>query len=88
MEALGEDGRARYDERHKIPYTFAVLMEAQNSISSIVPLSTTRRASQAIHINGYVIPQRFGHMRQSMGGLHATTQAIGISLKSFCQRDI
>ena len=42
MMVLGKDGVARYEERHKIPYTFAVMMESQR-ISSIVPLSTTRR---------------------------------------------
>ncbi|GFY69727.1 cytochrome P450 2U1 [Trichonephila inaurata madagascariensis] len=56
MEVLGKDGRARYEERQKIPYTFAVLMEAQRFASN-VPLSTTRRASQDIHINGYIIPK-------------------------------
>ncbi|CAL1272969.1 unnamed protein product [Larinioides sclopetarius] len=56
MEVIGKDGRARYDERNKIPYTFAVLMEAQRYASN-VPLSTTRRANQDIHINGYVIPK-------------------------------
>ncbi|GIY72211.1 cytochrome P450 18a1 [Caerostris darwini] len=68
MEALGEDDTASYDERHKIPYTFAVLMEAQR-ISSIVPLSTTRRASQAIHINGYVIPKG-SDICANLWGLH------------------
>ncbi|GBL95313.1 Cytochrome P450 2A6 [Araneus ventricosus] len=56
MEVIGKDGRARYDERNKIPYTFAVLMEAQRFASN-VPLSTTRKANQDIHINGYVIPK-------------------------------
>ncbi|GFV68980.1 cytochrome P450 2F3 [Trichonephila clavipes] len=56
MEVLGKDGRARFEERQKIPYTFAVLMEAQRFASN-VPLSTTRRANQDIHINGYVIPK-------------------------------
>ncbi|CAL1272971.1 unnamed protein product [Larinioides sclopetarius] len=56
MEVIGKDGRARYDERNKIPYTFAVLMEAQRYASN-VPLSTTRKANQDIDINGYVIPK-------------------------------
>ncbi|GFY37097.1 cytochrome P450 2U1, partial [Trichonephila inaurata madagascariensis] len=51
-----QDGRARYEERHKIPYTFAVLMEAQR-FGNIVTLSGTRKANQDIHINGYVIPK-------------------------------
>ncbi|GIY72209.1 cytochrome P450 18a1 [Caerostris darwini] len=56
MEVLGKDGYARYDERHKVPYTFAVIMEGQRFASN-VPLSTTRKASQDIHVNGYVIPK-------------------------------
>lgn len=56
MEVLGKDGRARYEERNKIPYTFAVLMEAQRFASN-VPLSTTRKTNQDIHINGYTIPK-------------------------------
>ncbi|XP_055941700.1 uncharacterized protein LOC129971749 [Argiope bruennichi] len=56
METIGKDGRTRYDERHKVPYTFAVLMEAQRYASN-VPLSTTRKTNQDIHIDGYVIPK-------------------------------
>lgn len=39
---LGKDGVARYEERQKFPYTFAVMMESQR-YSNIVPLSTTRQ---------------------------------------------
>ncbi|KAF8786688.1 Cytochrome P450 2B11 like protein [Argiope bruennichi] len=56
IEAFGKDGRARYDERDKIPYTFAVIMEGQR-YGSIVPLSGTRFASQDIPVKGYVIPK-------------------------------
>ncbi|XP_035220743.1 cytochrome P450 2U1-like, partial [Stegodyphus dumicola] len=56
MEVLGKDGIARYEERHKIPYTFAVVMEAQR-YSSIVPLSTTRSANQDFQIRGLIIPK-------------------------------
>ncbi|GFU01095.1 cytochrome P450 2A6 [Trichonephila clavipes] len=42
MEFIGQKGRARYEERHRIPYTFAVLMEAQR-FGSIVTLSATRK---------------------------------------------
>ncbi|GBN77768.1 hypothetical protein AVEN_150801-1 [Araneus ventricosus] len=41
MEVVGKDGRARYDERDKIPYTFAVLMEAQRYASN-APFSGNR----------------------------------------------
>ncbi|GBO33149.1 hypothetical protein AVEN_223966-1 [Araneus ventricosus] len=41
MEVVGKDGRARYDERDKIPYTSAVLMEAQR-YASIIPFSGNR----------------------------------------------
>lgn len=56
ITALGKDGVARYEEREKIPYTFAVIMESQR-YSSIVPLSTTRCASQDITVRGYTIPR-------------------------------
>ncbi|GFR06306.1 cytochrome P450 2U1 [Trichonephila clavata] len=56
MEFIGQDGRARYEERHRIPYTFAVLMEAQR-FGTIAPLSGTRKTNQDIHINGYIIPK-------------------------------
>ncbi|XP_055941687.1 cytochrome P450 2U1-like [Argiope bruennichi] len=56
MEATGLDGRARYDERDKIPYTFAVLMEGQRYASN-VPMSGNRIATDDIPVNGYVIPK-------------------------------
>ncbi|GFT30577.1 cytochrome P450 18a1 [Nephila pilipes] len=68
MEVIGKDGRARYEERHKIPYTFAVLMESQRFASN-VPLSTTRKANQDIHINGYVIPKG-SEIFANLWGLH------------------
>ncbi|KAG8156125.1 hypothetical protein JTE90_009297, partial [Oedothorax gibbosus] len=36
MEVAGKDGRVRYEERNKFPYTFAVVMESQRK-SRIVP---------------------------------------------------
>ncbi|CAL1288185.1 unnamed protein product, partial [Larinioides sclopetarius] len=51
MEAFGKDGRARYDERDKIPYTFAVIMEAQRYASN-APMSGNRIATDDIPING------------------------------------
>ncbi|CAL1288186.1 unnamed protein product, partial [Larinioides sclopetarius] len=56
MEVFGKDGRSRYDERDKIPYTFAVIMEGQR-YGSIVPLSGTRFASQDIPVQDYIIPK-------------------------------
>ncbi|GBN35263.1 Cytochrome P450 2U1 [Araneus ventricosus] len=56
MDAVGKDGRARYDERDKIPYTFAVLMEAQRYASN-VPMPGNRIATDDIPIDGYVIPK-------------------------------
>ncbi|CAL1272963.1 unnamed protein product [Larinioides sclopetarius] len=55
-EVLGKDGKARYEERDKIPYTFAVIMEAQR-YGSNVPLSGNRLAFDDIPINGYIIPK-------------------------------
>ncbi|GFT30579.1 cytochrome P450 18a1 [Nephila pilipes] len=56
IEAVGKDGKVRYEERHKIPYTFAVLMETQRFVS-VARLSGTRRASQDFYIRGYLIPK-------------------------------
>ncbi|GFT30578.1 cytochrome P450 18a1 [Nephila pilipes] len=56
IEAFGKDGKVRYEDRHMIPYTFAVIMEAQRFVS-IVRLSGTRKASQDIPVRGYVIPK-------------------------------
>ncbi|XP_055940911.1 cytochrome P450 2J5-like [Argiope bruennichi] len=55
-EVLGRDGQARYEERDKIPYTFAVMMEAQR-YGSIVPLSGNRLAFEDISVNGCIIPK-------------------------------
>ncbi|XP_055940687.1 cytochrome P450 18a1-like isoform X2 [Argiope bruennichi] len=56
MEVIGKDGWARYEERERIPFTFAVIMEGQR-YGSITPLSGTRFASQDIPVKGYVIPK-------------------------------
>ncbi|XP_015906533.3 cytochrome P450 2J4 [Parasteatoda tepidariorum] len=56
MDVIGRDGAVKYEERDKIPYTFAVLMESQR-FSSIVPLSTTRQANQDISIKNFIIPK-------------------------------
>ncbi|KAG8175401.1 hypothetical protein JTE90_022460 [Oedothorax gibbosus] len=69
MEVAGKDGRVRYEERNKFPYTFAVVMESQRK-SSIVPLSTTRRAAQDIHINGFTIPKG-SEIVANLWGLHS-----------------
>ncbi|GBL95325.1 Cytochrome P450 2J5 [Araneus ventricosus] len=55
-DVLGKDGEARYEGREKIPYTFAVIMEAQR-YGSIVPLSGSRIAFDDIPVNGYIIPK-------------------------------
>ncbi|GBL95320.1 Cytochrome P450 2J6 [Araneus ventricosus] len=68
MEILGEDGQAKYEERDKIPYTFAVLMEGQRYASN-VPLSPTRRANQDIPVNGCVIPKG-SEITVNLWGLH------------------
>ncbi|GFR06301.1 cytochrome P450 2F3 [Trichonephila clavata] len=49
IEAVGKDGKVRYEDRHRIPFTFAVLMEMQRFVS-IVPLSGTRKASNDIPV--------------------------------------
>ncbi|GFY64859.1 cytochrome P450 2B11 [Trichonephila inaurata madagascariensis] len=56
IEAVGKDGKVRYEDRHRIPFTFAVLMEMQR-FGSIVPLSGTRKAINDIPVRGYVIPK-------------------------------
>ncbi|XP_054710570.1 cytochrome P450 2J4-like [Uloborus diversus] len=56
MDVLGKEGVARYSERQKVPYTFAVIMESQR-FSSIVPLSTTRLANNDFTIKDYTIPK-------------------------------
>ncbi|CAL1272968.1 unnamed protein product [Larinioides sclopetarius] len=68
MEILDKDGRAKYEERDKIPYTFAVLMEGQRYASN-VPLGTTRRANQDIPVNGYIIPKG-SEITTNLWGLH------------------
>ncbi|GFY71585.1 cytochrome P450 2B15 [Trichonephila inaurata madagascariensis] len=56
IEAVGKDGKVRYEDKSKVPYTFAVMMEMQR-FASIVRLSTTRKAVQDIPVRGYVIPK-------------------------------
>ncbi|CAL1272966.1 unnamed protein product [Larinioides sclopetarius] len=68
MEILGKDGRAKYEERDKIPYTFAVLLEGQRYASN-VPLSTTRKANQDIPVKGYIIPKG-SDITTNLWGLH------------------
>ncbi|GBL95322.1 Vitamin D 25-hydroxylase [Araneus ventricosus] len=68
IEILGKDGRARYEERDKIPYTFAVLMEGERYASDL-PLSTTRKANQDIPVNGFVIPKG-SEITTNLWGLH------------------
>nr|XP_042898483.1 cytochrome P450 2U1-like [Parasteatoda tepidariorum] len=53
---LGMDGKAKYEERDLIPYTFAVLMETQR-YSDFVTIFASRKASEDIHIKGYTIPK-------------------------------
>ncbi|XP_015906524.2 vitamin D 25-hydroxylase [Parasteatoda tepidariorum] len=68
MDVIGKDGAVKYEERDKIPYTFAVLMESQR-FSSIVPLSTTRKANQDIPIRDYIIPKG-AEITMNLWGLH------------------
>ncbi|GFQ85726.1 cytochrome P450 18a1 [Trichonephila clavata] len=56
IEAVGKDGKVGYEDRNKVPYTFAVLRETQR-FSSVVRLSSTRKAVQDIPVRGYVIPK-------------------------------
>ncbi|GFU01064.1 cytochrome P450 2J6 [Trichonephila clavipes] len=56
IEAAGKDGKMRYKDRNKVPYTIAVMMEVQRFVS-VVRLSTTRKAVEDIPIRGYVIPK-------------------------------
>ncbi|GFY64862.1 cytochrome P450 2A9 [Trichonephila inaurata madagascariensis] len=56
IEAVGKDGKVRHEDKSKVPYTFAVMMEMQR-FASIVRLSTTRKAVQDIPVRGYVIPK-------------------------------
>ncbi|XP_021002034.2 cytochrome P450 18a1 [Parasteatoda tepidariorum] len=53
---LGMDGKAKYEERDLIPYTFAVLMEAQR-YSGFVRIPASRIAIEEINIKGYTIPK-------------------------------
>ncbi|GFU01048.1 cytochrome P450 2F2 [Trichonephila clavipes] len=56
IEAIGKDGKVRYEDKSKVPYTFAVIMETQRYVS-VVRLSSTRKAKQDIPVKGYVIPK-------------------------------
>ncbi|CAL1295293.1 unnamed protein product [Larinioides sclopetarius] len=56
MEVVGKDGRVNYNERDRIPYTFAVVIEGQRH-GSVMHFNTTRFASQDIPVQGYIIPK-------------------------------
>ncbi|GFS48393.1 cytochrome P450 2J5, partial [Trichonephila inaurata madagascariensis] len=49
IEANGKDGKVRYEDKSKVPYTFAVIMETQRYVS-VVRLSGTRTARQDIPV--------------------------------------
>ncbi|GBN32350.1 Cytochrome P450 2U1 [Araneus ventricosus] len=56
MEVVGKDGRVKYVDRDKVPYTFAVVIEGQR-YESVLHFNTTRFASEDISVQGYIIPK-------------------------------
>ncbi|XP_015919440.2 cytochrome P450 2F2-like [Parasteatoda tepidariorum] len=55
-QVLGKSEKASYEERDKIPYTFAVILEGQR-FSDSVTLISSRRAIRDIQIRGLTIPK-------------------------------
>ena len=55
-DIIGPSRMASIKDRDSMPYTQAVILEAQR-VADIVPLGTPHRITQDIHIRGYTIPE-------------------------------